>query len=64
MFVCRSARKAFDSTRLRIEQENNVSAQEVQKTRRRYQESKHAAEDAKQRYELSKAKQMERCVFV
>jgi hypothetical protein len=55
----RSARKAFDATRLRIEQENHSSALDVQKTRRKYQESKHAAEDAKQKYEQSKPKQME-----
>ena len=60
----RSARKVFDATRMRIESENHQSAIDVQKTRRRYQEARHIAEDAKLKYEQSlqsgKAKQQEK----
>lgn len=59
----RGARKAFDTTRSRVETENHQSAQDVQKSRRRYQEARHIAEDAKLKYEQSciggKAKQQE-----
>ena len=56
----------FDATRSRIESENHQSALDVQKTRRRYQEARHIAEDAKFKYEQSlhggKAKQQEKYV--
>lgn len=65
--VLRGARKAFDTTRSRVESENHQSALDVQKTRRRYQESRHIAEDAKFKYEQSlvggKAKQQETYVW-
>ena len=47
----RSARKVFDTTRLKLEQEAHSYGLDVQKNRRRYQEAKHAVEDSKTKYE-------------